>query len=367
MEDALELLDRCTTAAGFVAADTERANYRRIWARDGCGCVLAALVSGDAARCAVARATLVTLQNQQGPCGQLPSNVGLDGATVSYGGTAGRVDATLWYVLACCLYGRLTGDDGFVADSWPALERACDVVRAWEHNDGGLVYVPQAGDWADEYVLSGYLLYDQALRWWGLRELDAAADRLGRRCLHQRGHLGRLIAERFEPRPGGPPFFCAGFHAGARFEPFDGFGNALCCLLDIGTEKSRRAALSHAAALTRHGLVAAFDPVIEPGDPRYPALQQAAGHGFRNRPGRYHNGGLWPVVTGFWSLAARRLGEPALADRWLDGVRRVNRLGPEGFPEYLDATTGEPGGVRGLAWSAAAELLATADGLRLLR
>jgi hypothetical protein len=328
--------------------------------------VLAALVSGDEALRDAASRTLVTLRDHQGPSGQIPSNVSLDaadggGCTVSYGGTAGRVDATPWFVLATCLYGRLTCDDSLVEQSRTALERACDVARAWEHNDAGLVYVPQAGDWADEYVLSGYLLYDQVLRWWALRELDAASERLGWTSAHGRGHLGALIAERYEPAADGPPFYAAGFHAGAQFEQFDGWGNALCCALGIGAERSRRSALAHATGLSRHDLVPAFDPVIQPTEPGWAALEKAAGHGFRNRPGRYHNGGLWPVVTGFWALAARQIGDADQADRWLAGIRRANATADGGFPEYLDAATGEPGGVRGLAWSAAAEIIAAAD------
>ena len=45
--------------------------------------------------------------------------------------------------------------------------------------------------------------------------------------------------------------------------------------------------------------------------PAYDALQRAAGGAFRNQPGRYHNGGLWPMITGFWALAARKLDQPA--------------------------------------------------------
>jgi hypothetical protein len=304
---------------------------------------------------------LETLRDHQGPSGQIPSNVATDGSSVSYGGTAGRVDATLWYLAAIGLYGRLIGDDDPVEKSRRSIERALAVVRAWEHNDGSLVYVPQAGDWADEYVLSGYLLYDQALRWLALQELDRASARLGWGLRHERGQLGDLIAERYASAAGEAPYFVAGFHAGARFDQFDSFGNALCCLLGIGSERERHVCLKYAAEQTRHGLVPAFAPEIAPDDPEWPSLQRAASHGFRNYPGRYHNGGLWPIVTAFWALAARRHGHADQADRWLAGIRRANRSCDEGFPEFLDAATGEPGGVRGLAWSAAAEILAGVD------
>ncbi len=365
MDRALDLLKRCTTPAGFLAALDRRANYPRIWSRDGCICGLAALACGDPELVAALGKTLTTLGRHQGPSGQIPSNVTLDGQQISYGGKAGRVDATSWYILALCLYGRLGEGDELVAASWTALERACGALRAWEYNDLGLVYVPVGGDWADEYVLSGYLLYDQVLRLWALRELDAAAERLGRTASHERDHLADLITERFAPTQGsaGPAFFCAGFHPGARFSQFDAFGNALCCLLGVGSEQDRLASLRHAQQISRFDLVPAFHPAIEPDAPAYQALKLAAGGPFRNSPGRYHNGGLWPMITGFWALAARQLGPVELADRWTAGIKEANQQASWGFHEYLDANNGEPGGARQQAWSAAAEIIATASGL----
>jgi len=367
MERAIEQLRRCVSPAGFVAAPQPQANYRRIWSRDGCVCGLAALLSGEPELVAAFRRTLETLAAQQGPSGQLPSNVASDGSSVSYGGKAGRVDATIWYLLGTCLYGRLSGDDALVETHWGGLMRAQVLLRAWEYNDGGLLYVPQGGDWADEYVLSGYLLYDQVLRWWAQRELEAAGRRLSRSVDHGRDELPALIERHYaSDRDVGSTarraaFFLAGFRAGGVFEQFDAWGNALCCLLGVGSEGLRRRSSEHAAGLSRFDLVPAFDPPITPDDAAYAELCHAAGERFRNRPGRYHNGGLWPLVTGFWALAARRLGLAEQAARWAGGIARANRLGEQGFPEYLDAQTGEPGGVSGLGWSAAAEVLAATD------
>jgi len=50
--------------------------------------------------------------------------------------------------------------------------------------------------------------------------------------------------------------------------------------------------------------VPAFDPVVQPDEPAYAVLQNTCAGTFRHQPGRYHNGGLWPMVAGFWVLAA---------------------------------------------------------------
>ncbi len=349
---ALKLLERCVGPHGFLAALESRDNYRRVWARDGCICALAALASGRQVLVDAVRPTLATLAIHQAPAGQIPSNVGA--GEVSHGGSAGRIDATLWWLLLISLDARLRADDVFLREHWDRVQRAAQVLRAWEHNDRALLYVPVAGDWADEYLLSGYLLYDNALYLWAARELWQSAERLRRDV--DVGREPDEIAEalrRFEDADG----FSAGFHAAARHEVFDAFGNALCGWLDVGPASLRRSAVARAASLSLYDLVPAFWPPIQPSDARWPMLERAAAGKLRNAPGRYHNGGLWPVVTGFWALAARRLGDAALADRWQRGITRANAA--HDFPEYLDAGDGSPGGVRGLAWSAAAELLAS--------
>lgn len=344
---------------GFVAALEARDNYRRVWARDGCVCALAALACGRGSLIDAIRPTLATLAIHQGAAGQIPSNV--DGEEVSYGGSAGRIDATMWWLLVMALNARLRGDDALLRENWDRMLRAAQVLRAWEHNDGALVYVPVAGDWADEYLLSGHLLYDNALYLWAMRELSRSAERLRREVdvWREPADIAAALA-RFEADDG----FIAGFHAGARHEVFDAFGSALCCWLEVGPPATRKAALSRAASLSCYDLVPAFWPPIQPGDARYPMLMHAAAGKLRNTPGRYHNGGLWPLITGFWALAARKLGDETLAERWQRGIMRANAA--HDFPEYLDAGDGTAGGTRGQAWSAAAELLASREAFERL-
>lgn len=338
---------------GLLAATEARANYRRVWARDGAVCGLAALASGDLVLVEALERTLDTLARHRGPVGQIPSNVG-EGA-VSYGGRAGRVDASAWWIVAACVAHRITGDDARLSARWPAVQGAIGALRAWEINDGGLLYVPTAGDWADEFPVSGYLLMDNALYAWALRELHAAADRAG------------LSAPPLARRPHEIPLqrlwhvdaYLAGLDPSGPLSWFDALGNALALLLEP-RGPHRDALLAAARARLDHELIPAFDPPIQPGDPCWPRLTALAAHGFRNAPGRYHNGGLWPMNAGFWGLAARLAGDEALADRLEAGIRAANA---HGFPEYLEAGTGAPGGTRGQGWSAAAEILASRAGL----
>ena len=170
---APDLLHASLSDAGFLASPTERTNYRRVWARDGVICGLAGLASGDDVLADGLRRTVETLLAHTGPQGQVPSNVavGADGQAeaVSYGGLAGRVDAGPWAVLGAAAWARHADDAAWAGRHAAQVDGVLRLLDAWEFNGRGLVYVPQSGDWADEYDLHGYLLFDQVLRLLALR------------------------------------------------------------------------------------------------------------------------------------------------------------------------------------------------------
>ena len=389
LSSALDLLRRVRTPAGFLASPTDTTNYRRVWARDGVICGLAGLASGDADLADGLRATVETLFAHAGPQGQVPSNVavGADGAAeaVSYGGLAGRVDAIPWAVLGAAAVAQHGGDAAFAARLSAPVGAALALLDAWEFNARGLVYVPQSGDWADEYDLHGYLLYDQVLRLLALRAVAPLAPSpaaLARRA----DALAARIEGTYWPAPGGdaeaayhPAAYRAALGAGAAAHPFaaltpggyarrfDALGTALAALAGLWPGRIG-AALDHGLALaaeTAAGLVPAFAPTVRPGDPAWAALAGNVRDAFSNRPGHYHNGGGWPMVNGWWVAALAAAGRRADAERLLARVEAANAApGPNGtpvpFPEYLDAEHGRPHGTAPLAWSAAGEVLGRA-------
>lgn len=107
---AVSLMRECCTPDGFLATPTELDNYRRVWGRDGTIIGLAALLTDDGELIDGCRRTLTTLARHQGPHGEIPSNVDSKTDRVTYGGTAGRVDAELWFVICCGQYLRVTDD-----------------------------------------------------------------------------------------------------------------------------------------------------------------------------------------------------------------------------------------------------------------
>ena len=171
---AIELLQRCSSENGFVASAENISNYQRVWARDGVICGLAAIASGDEKLIETFKITLETLAKNQHHIGTIPSNVlvSRDKTDVSYGGLAGRVDAVTWFIIGVCQYAFYKKNDTFVDAMSPAINRCLQLMDAWEFNNKHLMYVPLSGNWADEYITDGYVLYDQLLRIWALKSYN---------------------------------------------------------------------------------------------------------------------------------------------------------------------------------------------------
>jgi glycogen debranching enzyme len=78
----------------------------------------------------------------------------------------------------------------------------------------------------------------------------------------------------------------------------------------------------------------------------------------QNQAWQYHNGGIWPMVGGFWiaTLVAAGRSEQAKAD--LAQLARACALRDWAFTEWLHGKTLAPRGMPGQSWNAAAFLMA---------
>lgn len=387
---ARKLLHACSSPNGFLASPEAKANYRRVWARDGVIIGLASLMIDDAELHDTFQRTLTFLAAHQGPQGEIPSNV--DGITgrISYGGTTGRVDADLWFIIGCGEYWRATGDDAFLKQMLPTLDRVEFLLGAWEYNNRGLLFVPPAGDWADEYIQSGYVLYDQLLYLQAQRTLVEVRRKFpgseDAETVSRMQHLARLIAANYwfddvdkEPeavyhpilyRQGRDAPQCYCNHWVPFFSPhgygfrFDAFANVLASLLDVADDTRREKVDDYISRLTRRKpkLLPAFHPVVKPVDREWKKLQINFSQTFRNDPYEYQNGGLWPMITGFHVADLARRGKTKTARRFRDGIDWANALPMNdeawSFPEFVHGKKKSAGGTRHQGWSAAATVMA---------
>lgn len=384
-QKSLDVLRSCLSPSGFVASPADVDNYARVWARDGVISGLAALASGDTTLVAGMQRTLTTLTLHQGPHGEIPSNVTVDGNRTSYGHLAGRVDALLWYIIGVCAYIRYSDDTSFQEFTRLSVERALFLAGCWEYNDRGLIYTPISGNWADEYIQQGYVLSDQLLYMMALSSAGLVFDQQDWQT--KATILRQMLEMNYWPRA----TFCDDplvYHAHAfryqaveqkehdhwlpSFSPggyatyFDGLAHALALLTDLGNDEQRNRAVAYVQSLQQQigsMQLPAFWPVIFPRDPAWATLQSNHLYGeMKNQPYMYHNGGLWPVLTGLYAVGLVLHNQIEQASKLLEAINSANAQGRDGgyweFSEYLHGQTHTAMGTKHMAWSAAAGVLA---------
>ena len=379
---SIGILKKASTPHGFVASLQEHDNYRRIWTRDGSMNSMAALLSGEADLIETVKATLHTIFTHQHPSGFMPSNVSIGGG-VSYGGTVGRADNPSWAVITLCQYALLQNDPAFAKQFLPQVDRCFSVMDAWEYNGKHLLYVPQSGDWADEYIQHGYILFNQLLRIWALQlagrvfENESWVSKAAQiREVVEINYWNRLgagplyagnLKHQMEQAPQG--FWLMGFNPARIYPQFDLQANALALILGLGAADENKEAFQFMQGiyLRKKALLPSFYPSIEQDDPDMRELENNYAYTFRNRPHEFHNGGLWPVWNGLLAAAAVIMEDVEFAAAITNEIENANQKNQHQYNECLQGETLEPIGVPFCTWSAGGHVLAIAylEGKRL--
>ena len=380
-EQSLALLRRAATPYGFVASVQDISNYQRIWTRDGVITSLAALLTGEENLLETCEATVRTIFQAQHAVGFFPSNVDPRTGQASYGGNCGRVDNVSWAIIGLVQHARFTADSRLATAYQAQVEKGFAVLDVWEFNGKHLLYVPQSGNWADEYVQHGYVLYDQLLRVWALELAGQYYHRPD--WLDKAKCIRAVIRRNFwnEPTTDSADLYAPNLHHQLQHAPtrhwlmgfnparvyaqFDLAANALALLLGVGTPSQDAVLLAdiQQRLTAAPGLLPAFDPAIESHDPLMSELTDNYAYTFRNQPHEFHNGGLWPVWNGWLAAALHQQERPELATELVSRLATANQQHPTdlshwGFYENMHGRTQAPIGVPYCTWSAAGALLA---------
>ena len=374
---SIELLYKASTRKGFVASVQDHDNYKRVWTRDGVVCSIAALLSQDEKLIATAKKTIQTIFNHQHPTGFMPSNVSLKGKAVSYGGTVGRADNPLWAVIGLCLYALNTNDKSLAKKNANKVKKCFAVVDAWEFNGRHLIYVPQSGDWADEYIQHGYILFEQLLRIWALQLAakvyqnekwsvkaaqitEVVQNNYWQTSNHKNYYTPNLQHQLKDTQS---KFWLMGFNPSRTYQYFDLQANALALLLQIGDSNQTNTLIKWLTDFyeTNNGnLLPSFYPTIKNNDADMQELINNYAYQFRNEPNQFHNGGLWQVWNGWMAMALIQNNENNLAKKITNAIDKANEINND-FNECINAETLAPCGVSNCSWSAAGAIIAAAS------
>jgi glycogen debranching enzyme len=367
---SIELLKRNLTPEGILAATpserAEKRGYTAIFGRDAAVCALGMIVSGDKQLERAAVSGLRTLAEHQAPNGQIPKFVDLHRQEADFW-YLGCIDSTLWWLVALKILDRRGQPRGLLRRYARHSERALQWLLAQEHQRFYLLQQNEASDWADIMPRSGFVLYTNAL-WYSVKRLFAvphAAATLenfnglfhpfsARLAEYRRA---RLLNEYVLKKARDRDLYLSFVNFSFWGEEGDVFGNVLAVLLGLSDARASRRtlnALTDAHVGDPYPVRAVTHPIKQQSTLWRPYMARHR----QNHIWQYHNGGIWPMVGGFWIVALVAAGRSQQAREALLGLARSCAVKDWTFTEWLHGKTLAPRGMPGQSWNAAAFLMA---------
>ena len=369
-QKSIELLQTNLSPQGILAATpgarAESRGYAAIFGRDAAVCAIGMALSGDAVLEREAATGLVTLAGYQAKNGQIPKFVDVRGQEADFW-YLGCIDATLWWLIALDFLDRRDPAGGLRRRHAPGIAKAIQWLEAQEHQRFYLLQQNEASDWADIMPRSGFVLYTNALWYCVKQRYGLSCGDETRANFNQLFHpfsadladyrRARLLAHYAKRNAKNRDLYLSFVNFSFHGEEGDVFGNLLALLCGLADAEAARRTLR---ALDRAGIAEPW-PVRVVCEPIPAGSSQWRAYMSRHRQNlewQYHNGGIWPLVGGFWVAALARAGAPARAEAELLKLAGANALDGWAFNEWLHGRSLAPGGMRGQSWNAAAFLIA---------
>lgn len=334
--------------------------YPEPYTRDMMICALGILASGNEKLIRSLRRVLETLAKNQSRLGHIPG-------LVHDPDDRGASDTTPLFVLIAGVFRKATGEEDFLED---ALQKAMTWMEYQSPADQVVVGQLPTSDWRDEQWVLGYGLFVNTIVYSYLRlfgqharanYLEAEMDRftIQGEAQHRHVHEGLVLPHK--------PYFATWAYKVLTDERFDLLGNSLAILSGLASRSRSRSMITwierECEALREEGELALdlppnYFPYIRPEDPDWRRRYDRY-----NRPGDYHNGGVWPFICGFYVAAIVATGRYQLAEKKLLALTELVQPAREadvefGFNEWFRAQDGTPQGSDWQSWSAAMYLYA---------
>lgn len=353
LEKSRNVLREACTPWGIKASLTTQENYGAIFTRDAVMVGIAGILLKDEVIIEGLRNTLHYLKQLQGAQGQITSNFRVKDeeiVKVSYGTLSPKIDSCTWYLIGVGLMAK----EGYIEkdDFYESVEKTINLLEGIEFNNKDLMYIPKGGNWADEYIYEGYILYDQLLRLWGLQLLANIYQKTAWK--NKAASINKTIAEAY--KEDNNAYYNSSFYPGGVFKKFDLAAHSVAGIILKDDDDFFNNALSWITTtfLDEDKLPTAFYPEIKEGDPEWDMLSKYFLFRFKNMPHHFHNGGIWWIWLGWLSVALSLWNKDEALDtlfktasNYLD--KNANQFD---FDEYIAADTMQPNGTKQLAYTA---------------
>ncbi len=334
--------------------------YPEPYTRDLLISVLGIAASGHTELLQSVKNVMLTLAENQADNGQIPS-------LVNDRNNKGSSDTTPLFLMAAGIMRRQLGAPDFLED---AVEKALIWMAYQCPTNYYLVAQQPTSDWRDEQWVLGFGLFVNTLTYSGLKFLGKYEDakNLGdamqqltyasddsRSCPHE----GLAIFNK--------PYYALWSYKIYSSERFDLLGNSIAILSGLASSEKAKNMVQWIENQCKNmdrtkdllvDVTPNFFPFIQPEDPDWlPRYYDF------NKAGEYHNGGIWPFISGFYIAALIAAKEFDLAERKLLALTKLIKKGRDKdlhfcFNEWYKSQTGEPMGQDWQTWSASNYLYA---------
>jgi hypothetical protein len=279
----------------------------------------------------------------------------------------GSSDTTPLFLLCVGIFRKVTGEHDFLQN---AVRKALIWMEYQSPSDRCLVAQQPTSDWRDEQWVTGYGLYVNTIVYSYLRLLSqhGRADMISKEMRKftitggvQPRHVREGLAIKHKP------YYALWSYKIHNSERFDLLGNSLAILSGIASPSRAEKMISwieeECGCMKKRGELACdlppnFFPFIKPEDTDW-RLRYAT----YNKPGEYHNGGIWPFICGFYVAALVSAKRYALASEKLMVLTHLIKNSNSGsiafgFNEWIKAQDGKAMGQDWQTWNAALYLYA---------
>ena len=369
---SIALLKRNLTPAGILAATaTDQADergYTAIFGRDAAICAFGMVLSGDEELRRGAVNAIHTLAEHQAANGQIPKFVDVRKQEADFW-YLGCIDSTLWWLIALDHLDTQGLPGGLRKRYAKQIARAIDWLLAQEHQRFFLLQQNEASDWADIMPRSGFVLYTNAL-WYHVKKLfdvphaKETFDNFNGLFHPFSANIAeyrraRLLADYALKSARDRDVFLSFVNFSFFGEEGDVFGNVLAVLLGCADDKASRRtirALMKGRVNDPYPVRVVQRPIRRENSLWRPYMSRHK----QNFVWQYHNGGIWPMVGGFWVAALVACGRTKEARTELVKLAQACQREDWRFTEWLHGRTLAARGMPGQSWNAAAYLFAAA-------
>ena len=347
---SLNLLKKATIAHGIKASCTDVSNYGAVFTRDAVMSGIAGYLYNDEDVLNGLRSTVENLFNIRGAEGQIASNYHIKNNEinkVSFGTLSPKYDSATWYLIAIAILNR---EGELYAKKY--VTDTISLLNALEYNGKDLIYVPQGGNWADEYNYEGYILYDQILRSWALKMLGEQYN-ISEWVEKSKAINSKISSAYYNQEKG---YYNCTFTPAKLNTTFDFAAHSLLGFLDISDnnlEFDNSLSWINKTFLSKGTMPTAFHPIVHMGDPTWKEISNFHLFEFRNKPYHFHNGGIWFIWIGWYALTLDRHKRYEELEKLAQiTFNALNSIDNFEFDEYLASDYQKPHGTKELCYTA---------------